>query len=236
MQILILFVLLYCIFPPKNRFSTEKCIFGISPKIIISWRNNLLIRGFLPWKSRKKSTQLLLEKNCNDCKFSSQHSVALAEASNISLFRSGTLLTSHLSLKVNTDSYSPLKVTNFIWYGCLLNLNSKRDIQFSVFWGNFAKTAFFQKNLKITPTIQMVGVKFNLLYHSIGLKALRCSNLPAIMEYFKKISFWSRATLTSILPWRARNSALQTHLVLFYPRPTCKTAFYNAKINRILAV
>ena len=188
MQILILFILLYCIFPPKNHFSTEKCLFGIPPKIITSWRKILSIRGFLPWKSRKKSTQLLLEKNCNDGKFSSQHSVALAEASNKSPFRSGTLPTSHLSLKVNTESYLHLKVINFISYGYLLNLNSKRDTQVSVFWGNLAKTTFFQKKQKITPTIQMVGVKFNLLY-SIGVKALRWSNLPTIMEYFKKSVF-----------------------------------------------
>ena len=128
MQILILFILLYCSFPEKNRFSDEIRIFDTFPKITCSWRNNLSIRGFLPWKSRKKNTKLILKQNCNDCNLPSQQFLALAETSEKSFSGPATSMVSTLSTNIIPESRSPEKITHFIWYGYLLTLNFESDI------------------------------------------------------------------------------------------------------------
>ena len=219
MQILILLILLCCIICQKNRFFDEICIFDISPKIIICWRNNLTIRGFLPWKFRRKTNQLVFKQRRIDRSFSSQHSAAPTETRKKAVSKPGTSLVSYLSANVVTKLKPPLKMKHFIWYGCRLNVNFKRENRFSVFFG------IFEKNHKNPTNVTPAQFDYRYIHLSNGLKALRWRNQPAVMEHDENRSFFSNPTPVS-KSCRPRRSFLKSaYLMLSHARPIYMTAF-----------
>ena len=115
MQILILLILLRYIFLPKNRISDEIRIFDNSPEIISSWWNNLLIRGFLPLKARKKIESMVFLQHCNDCMFLNENAVFLAANEAKSDSQRDVYVVSNPSSNVITYSYSRTDMQTFCW-------------------------------------------------------------------------------------------------------------------------
>jgi hypothetical protein len=89
------------------------------------------------------------------------------------------------------------------------------------------KQHILEKKRKNPSTDTLMPFNYSFLHYYTGLNTLSWNNWTANMEYSRNLSFWSKATWTSILRYPQRNLMNLAYLMLSRARLSYLTAYFS---------